>query len=118
MGPIGDMPMKIAFLGSTVYKDQMEAKKIELIQAGHEVKIPAFNRFKGWDELQVCLYNRANIEWADEIYIWWDNRSPGFIFDFGMLFYAKKKIHIVYLEPKTFAGLLEKYERMYETIIK
>jgi hypothetical protein len=102
--------MKICFLGSTSYQPQMNEMKAKLEAEGHEVKIPAFDRWVGLDEMGVCEYNRSIIEWAEMIYVWWDNRSAGFLFDFGMLFYARKAIKIIYLEKKTFGNLLQKYE--------
>lgn len=74
-----------------------------------EIKIPAFEEHPDLDELKVCEYNRSIIEWADEIYVIWDQRSVGTIFDFGMVFMARKKLVIEYIEPKTFKGVMEKY---------
>jgi hypothetical protein len=85
--------------------------KAEMEDEGHEVMIPVFDSQPGFDELQISRYNRKMIRWADRVDIIWDQRSVGTVFDFGMTFMAEKPIKIVYLEPKTFKGVMEKYER-------
>ena len=105
--------MKIAIIGSTQNIEKFMKHKEELEAEGHEVKIPAFDLHKELDELQVCEYNRMLIRWADRIDIIWDQRSIGSIFDFGMVFMAEKPFHIVYMESKTFRGVMEKYEKKF-----
>jgi len=102
--------MKITLIGSTQYHEKFLSVKERLEAEGHEVRIPAFDHHKELDELGVCEYNRDLIEWADEIHMIWDQRSVGTIFDFGMCFMARKPLVIEYLEPKTFAGVMGKYE--------
>jgi len=101
--------MKITILGSTGLKTKMLRYREQLIEEGHEVKLPAFDSHPEFDELQICEYNRDIIRWADRIDIFWDARSTGFIFDFGMIFMANKPIRVVYLEKKTLTGVLIKY---------
>lgn len=101
--------MKIGIIGSTQYKDKFINHKAELEKEGHIVRIPAFDDIKG-GALDVCQYNLDMINWADRIDIIWDNRSVGFIFDMGMVFALKKPIKIVYVESKTFYGLIKEYE--------
>jgi len=103
--------MKIAIIGSSQYKDRMLKHATELKRKDHAVKIPALDDKKGLDELGVCEYNRDMIMWADEVHIIWDRRSTGTIFDFGMCFALRKPIKIVYLEEKTFEGVMRKYEQ-------
>ncbi|MDD5289584.1 MAG: nucleoside 2-deoxyribosyltransferase [Patescibacteria group bacterium] len=45
--------------------------------------------------LRICQDNRAAIIAADEIHIWWNGKSQGSIFDFGMAFGLNKKIVLV-----------------------
>ena len=101
--------MKIMIIGSTQYLDKILKHKAEQEQLGHEVSIPAFDD-SNMDELELCEHNRDLIKQADRVDIIWDGRSPGTIFDFGQTFALEKFIWVVYLEPKTFCGVMEKYE--------
>ena len=103
--------MRIAIIGSSQYRDRFVRHKAEMEILGNEVRIPAFDDFIGYNELQVCAYNRDMIKWADEIHVIWDQRSMGTVFDFGMVFMAEKPIRIVYIEPKTLKGVMELYEK-------
>jgi len=103
--------MKITLIGSSQYKDIFFAVKERLESQGHKVSIPAFDSHKDLDDLGVCEYNRALIEWADEVHIIWDQRSTGTVFDFGMCFMSRKPIVIEYMEEKTFRGVMEKYAK-------
>jgi len=100
---------KIALIGSTQYESRMREYREALTSRGYEVRTPAFDNLD-LDELGVCEYNRSLIEWADEVHIFWDQRSMGTVFDFGMAFALRKPVRVVYLEPKTFAGVMKKYE--------
>lgn len=101
--------MKITLIGSTQYKQKFLDHKAKLEAQDHEVIIPAFDDHKELDELGVCEFNRKAIEWADEVHLIWDRRSTGTIFDFGMTFALRKPLKIIYLEPKTFEGVMGKY---------
>lgn len=102
---------KIAIIGSTKYYDQMTSYAIGLEHEGYCVRLPKFD-FDDLSELEICEKNREMIEWADEVHIFWDRRSLGTIFDFGMAFALRKPIKIVYLEPKTFENLMRQYEEV------
>jgi hypothetical protein len=106
---IGEV-MKITIIGTTCYKKNMLKYREEMELVGHTVHIPAFDDHPNFDDLAVCEYNRTLIEAADEVHMFWDQRSVGTIFDFGMVFALRKKFKIIYLEPKTFRGVMEKYE--------
>ena len=101
--------MKIVIIGSTQYKHKIFAHADFLKKNGYEVRVPAFDDHPELDELGVCKYNRSAIEWAYELHIIWDQRSPGTIFDFGMAFALRKPNRVIYLEPKTLAGVMIKY---------
>ena len=105
---------KVTIIGSSQYSDKFEELKTRLEKEGYEVRIPAFDDHKGFDEYDVCNYNRELIEWADVVYIIWDNRSQGSVFDFGMVFALRKPFVIEYIEPKTIAGVMRKYEEKKE----
>ena len=91
-----------------VYSYQLESK-------GHEVKLPLLDQDAA-DELEIAEKNRANIEWADEVHIFWDGRSPGTILDFGITFGLRKPVKVVYLEGKTIAGIMKKYAEKNDTL--
>ena len=101
--------MQITIIGSTQYLERIMRHRSKLIREGHKVEIPAFDDHE-LDELGICEHNRALIEWADRVDIFWDQRSMGTIFDFCMAFALHKPIKLMYLEPKTFACVMRKYE--------
>lgn len=101
---------RVVLIGSTQYQQKFAEHKLELEKQGFEVRIPAFDSHPDLDELGVCKFNREAIRWADRVDIIWDQRSQGTIFDFGMTFMIEKPIEIIYLEKKTFKGVMEKYE--------
>ena len=100
--------MKIIIIGTTCYREKMEEYRAKMETFGHEVQIPAFDD-TNMNELELCQFNRGLIEWSDEAHIFWDQRSSGTIFDFGMCFALRKPIKIIYMETKTFKGVMEMY---------
>jgi len=104
--------MKITVIGTTCYQDMMVLHKVHMEDEGHEVSLPAFDNHEGFNEIQVCEYNRGKIEWADEVHVVWDARSTGTIFDLGMCFAMRKPVRIIYLNDKTFVNLLEQYSEV------
>ena len=105
--------MKKLILGSTQYRDRFFELKETLLLAGHEVITPAFDDHPTFTAIEVCEHNRSLIEWADEIHIFWDNRSVGFVFDMGMIFMSRKPIVIEYIEPKTLENVIRAYEKQF-----
>ena len=101
--------MKIAIIGSTRYEERMHDRRSYLLDAGHQVRLPFLDRDRDLDELGVCSGNRDMIEWADEIHVLWDGRSVGTIFDLGMAFALRKRVKIIYLEPKDFRNFVKQY---------
>jgi hypothetical protein len=106
--------MKIAIIGSTQYKDKFINLEGILVQHGHEVKIPAFDNHPNFNELDICEFNLGIIKWADEVYLIWDNRSIGAIFDIGMVFALNKPLKIQYIESKTFANVVTLYSKKFD----
>jgi len=102
---------KIVIIGSTQYQDKMVLHKEYWELDGCEVRMPTFDNHPGLNELEVSERNLAMIEWADEVHLIWDQRSVGTIFDFGMVFALRKRLKIIYLEPKTITGVMKKYEK-------
>jgi nucleoside 2-deoxyribosyltransferase len=105
----GRPSMNIAIIGSTGYQEMMREHAEKLYVVGDEVRTPAFDCSQ-LNELGLIAYNRELIEWADEVHIFYDNRSSGTIFDFGMCFALRKPIKIIFLQPKTFANAMRQYE--------
>jgi len=102
--------MKITLIGSHAYRSMMAKYKDQLELEGHEVKIPAFDTHPEFNELQIFEYNLGVITWAERVDIFWDQRSFGMVFDFGMTFALDKPIKVVYLESKTFKNGMGQYE--------
>ena len=88
--------MIITIIGTTSYKNKMLAHKRDLEGNGDTVLIPAFDDKPELDDLGVCQYNRELIEKADEVHMFWDQRSVGTIFDFGMVFALRKPFRQYY----------------------
>ena len=104
--------MKIAIIGSTQYARKMSQYAESIRNNATEVRLPMFDHDKP-TELEIFTANRDNIEWADRVDIFWDQRSMGTIFDFGMAFALGKPIHIEFMEPQTFARGMKAYEQSY-----
>jgi len=101
----------ITIIGSSQYYEKMLRHKEQLEHENKFVRVfmPAFDS-SSFDELQICLYNNARIKEADEIHVFWDQRSMGTLFDLGICFALSKPIKIIYLEKKTFANVMKMYE--------
>ena len=102
--------MNITIIGSSQLRNKMEVHKKELEAHKHYVKLPAFDDNPNLDSIGICEYNIKAIEWADEVHIFWDNRSVGTIFDFGMTFALRKPVRIIYLENKTLDKVMLQWE--------
>ena len=107
--------MKVAIIGTTSYLVRMLMHKRELEAKGHEVRLPAFDNSQESDmqdiELGICLYNRDLIKWADEVHLFWDQRSFGTMFDLGMCIALDKPIKAIYIESKTFKNVILQWEK-------
>lgn len=101
--------MKILIIGSTGYRERFKAEKTKLESSGHTVLIPGFDDQPFLNELALCEHNRLLMKEADEVRVIWDGRSVGTVFDFGMVFAMRKPVRIVYIEPKTIAGVMRRY---------
>jgi len=105
--------MKVGIIGSTGYQEKMAKHKEKLEKSGYEVRLPMFD---GLDpntpnvEYIINVYNRELIEWADEIHLFWDQRSAATLFDAGMVFMLRKPLVNVFLETKLFSNFFRQYE--------
>lgn len=69
---------------------------LDLEKAGHKVHWPP--RDTNQDDpigLLICQDNRQAIQNAEEVHIWWNDKSQGSLFDLGMAFALRKKIILV-----------------------
>lgn len=62
---------------------------------------------------RICCDNRQAMEDADCVHIVWDGKSQGCLFDIGMAFILRKKIHIVQIPPpsteKSFQNMINRW---------
>lgn len=62
--------------------------------------------------LRICCDNRKAIEEADCVYVWWNEKSQGSLFDLGMAFALKKPVYVINItsvkitENKSFNNVL------------
>lgn len=82
---------------------------------GHSVHWPPRNTDQNDPiGLRICQDNRRAILNADEVHIWWNEKSQGSLFDFGMAFAVEKKITLVNANfvqetpQKSFSNVLRK----------
>ncbi len=102
---------KIFIIGSSQYITTMKFHAIDLLMKEKcRIRLPNLDTCEG-DSLDIGIKNRENMEWCDEVHVFWDQRSTGTIFDFGMAFALRKPIKIIYMEKKTFKNAFELYEQ-------
>jgi len=102
----------LIWIGIIADQDKQEQEAIlryvsGLEEAGHEVHWPP--RDTDQDDpigLRICQDNGQAIKEADEIRIWWNEKSLGSHFDFGMAFILQKKI--VLINPQSVQRTLTK----------
>ncbi len=100
---------KIALIGSTHLRDKMKWHQHRLREKRDEAMLPSFDNDVEGEGLDLLRNNRWLIEWADEVHLFWDGRSIGTIFDFGMVFALRKPLKIIYMEKKSIKGQMEQY---------
>jgi len=67
-------------------KAALEAYADMLEDEGHQVYLPHRDANQKATWLEICMENGAAITCADEIHIFWDQKSTGSHFDLGMAF--------------------------------
>ncbi len=81
---------------SEAEKQYLEDYISRLETAGHKVHFPPRNTNQNdLVGLNICSENRAAIMGADEIHIYYNPKSEGSLFDFGMTFMADKPIKLI-----------------------
>jgi nucleoside 2-deoxyribosyltransferase len=63
---------------------------------------------------RICRDNRLAIEEADAVFVVWDGKSKGCLFDLGMAFAMGKPVRVVELPPDTEVRSLQKMVREWE----
>lgn len=65
--------------------------------------------------LQICEENKAAIEAADRVFITWDGKSTGSLFDLGMAFALHKPLTVIDVPPatvnKSFQNMMRAWEK-------
>ncbi len=104
---------KIALIGSTHLSGKMLEHKFHLWEGPPprpHVRLPKFDHDVK-DGLELISLNRELIGWADEVHLFYDGRSIGTVFDFGMVFFARKPLRVIYMEPKTLSSDMIQYAK-------
>jgi len=78
-------------------KEKMEEYIKQQEQLGNKVYYPArdTNQFDDTGGWRICSDNKRAIREADEVHIFWDDKSVGSIFDLGVAFAFNKKLIVV-----------------------
>jgi nucleoside 2-deoxyribosyltransferase len=103
--------LKIALIGSTQYEGSMKEYGVQLAMKGHEPRMPFFDH-NAQSATDVMVSNRALIEWADEVHLFWNQRTMGTCIDIGMAFALRKPIKVAHYERKTIMDFLLEYENL------
>jgi len=75
-------------------KIQTYISKLE--NQGHSVHYPPRNTNQNDDcGVDICSENAVAIRTADEVHIYWNGKSKGSLFDFGMAFVKGKRIRLI-----------------------
>jgi hypothetical protein len=78
------------------YQEGIETQVKQLESEGHKVYWPARDtNQQDTIGLRICKDNRLAIAHADIVYVIWDGKSQGCLFDLGIAFALRKKIRPV-----------------------
>jgi hypothetical protein len=99
------------------YKVWQENLVTQIEACGDEVHWPPRDTDQVDDiGLRICSDNRQAIEQADMIYVVWDGKSQGCLFDLGMAFAMRKQIHIIALpeltDGKSYQNMITAWEKL------
>lgn len=96
------------------YKKNLEEYVAKLENDGHEVHLPHRDTKQDGRGIEICKQNRAAIEWADEIHIFYNPESQGSHFDLGIAFAFRKPIKVIenveYVQGKSFARMIAEWQ--------
>jgi hypothetical protein len=98
------------------YIDGLEAQGYKVYYPARDTK--QIDETGGWN---ICTANKNGILDADEVHIFWDEKSTGSLFDLGMAFCAGKKLIVanpesIHIEnTKSFHNLINYWNNLNET---
>jgi nucleoside 2-deoxyribosyltransferase len=99
---------------SAEYRQTLEHYVGELEAGGADVHLPHRDTDQTLSGLDICKTNRAAIQEADEVHIFYSRESQGTHFDMGVAFALHKPLRVVENEPltagKSFPRMLEEWE--------
>jgi nucleoside 2-deoxyribosyltransferase len=99
------------------YADGIRAQ-VEMLERGYQVHWPMRDTNQSAGSLQICEQNRAAIQASDVVFIAWDGKSQGCLFDLGMAFAMGKRVRaIIGYTPamtivKSYANFIFEYEQV------
>ena len=77
------------------FNDGVTAHVEHLEGIGHTVYFPPRDTAQDRYEMDICKANRASIIAADIVYVAWDGKSQGVLFDMGIAWALNKEIRTV-----------------------
>lgn len=86
------------------YKSLIDQQVEFLEKKGHLVYYPARDTNQGMNSFDICAANKKAILESDKVYVIWDGKSQGVLFDMGIAFALHKDI-------KTLIGYMPKMTR-------
>lgn len=108
-------------IASPSYRKKLEAYANCLEDDGYEVHLPHRDTDQTASGFNICLESAATINFADEVHIFYNEKSTGTHFDMGVLFALQvimemdKKIVIVegaeWTDTKSFKRMLMEWEK-------
>lgn len=106
--------------------ENLEAYTSRLEADGNRVHLPHRDTKQTGTSLEINLQNFNAIKEADEVHIFYNNKSQGIHFDLGVCFALGKKIKVIqyrvdgmFVTPETFVLTAKSYQRFlheYETV--
>lgn len=103
--------MKIFIIGSSQYQKKMVDYAVKMDSKGHEVILPALDDSIFKSTLEILQANKERMQGADEVHLFYDGKSHGSIFDFGMAVALDKPLKIIYMNDKNIVNAMEEYAR-------
>ena len=101
--------MKIFIIGSSQYHQKMIDYAHKMTKEGYEVFLPAIDDSLFKSTLEILEVNKRKMETADEVHMFYDGKSNGTIFDFGMAFAMGKPLFIIYMNDKSIVDGMKQY---------